>query len=55
MPVKVAKRSGKFRVVKSSTGTIEKNRAGTAVDGGGHRSKVRAVAQVRAINRRLYG
>ncbi len=49
MPVSVEKRGDKYRVVEKS-GKIAKNAAGTAVDGGGHPSKVKAVAQVRAIN-----
>jgi hypothetical protein len=52
MPAKVAKRGGKFRVVEARTGRIVKNKAGTAADGGGHRSRARAQAQARAINRR---
>lgn len=50
MPVTVAKRGTKFRVVEGRGGKIVKNRAGTAVDGGGHSSKARASAQARAIN-----
>jgi len=49
MPTKVAKRGNKFRVVDPS-GKITKNKAGTAVDGGGHTTKKRAQAQSRAIN-----
>jgi len=52
MPVRVAKKGDKFRVVESSTGKIAKNRAGTAIDGGGFKSKIRATAQVRAVNRK---
>lgn len=54
MPVMVAKRNGKFRVVEAETGKIATNNAGTAVDGGGHSSRARALAQVRAINRSLH-
>ncbi len=50
MPVKIAKRGGKFRVIEAATGRIAKNRAGTAIDGGGHGSKARALAQVGAVN-----
>lgn len=50
MPVKVVKRGGKFRVVEAATGKIAKNKAGTAVDGGGFSSKDKAVGQVGAIN-----
>jgi hypothetical protein len=52
MPVKTAKRGSKYRVIESRTGKIAKNKAGTAVDGGGHRTKTKAQAQARAINRR---
>jgi hypothetical protein len=51
MPAKVSKRGGKYRVVEPS-GKVVRNRAGTAVDGGGHRSKAKAQAQARAINRK---
>ncbi len=50
MPVKVKKIAGVFRVVESDTEKIVKNRAGTAVDGGGHRSQAAAVRQVNGIN-----
>ena len=50
MPVKVTKRGEKFRVVEASTGDVAKNSAGTAVDGGGHKSEGAASAQARAIN-----
>lgn len=50
MPVKVAKKGKKHRVVESATGRIAKNRAGTALDGGGHASKAAAARQARAVN-----
>lgn len=50
MPVKTVKRKGKFRIVEASTGRIAKTKSGKPRDGGGHRSKKKAVAQVRAIN-----
>lgn len=50
MPVKTAKRSGKYRVVEASTGRIAKNKGGTAADGGGHSSPGKARSQVGAIN-----
>ncbi len=50
MPVKVKKIAGVFRVVESSTEKVTKNRAGTAVDGGGHRSRAAAIRQVNALN-----
>ena len=49
MPVKVAKRRGKWRVVEPS-GRIAKTPKGNARDGGGHKTKQSAVRQVRAIN-----
>jgi len=49
MPVKIKKVGTKFRVVESS-GKIAKNKAGTALDGGGHASQAEALAQVGAIN-----
>ncbi len=52
MPVKTVKRGTKFRVVESSTNKITKNKAGTAVDGGGHRTRLQAQRQASAINRR---
>lgn len=55
MPVKVAKRGDKFRVVEASTGKIAKNSAGTAVDGGGKDSRAAAARQARAINANTEG
>jgi len=52
MPVKVKKVGNKYRVVESATGKVAKNSAGTAIDGGGHGSKQKAVSQVRAVNRK---
>jgi hypothetical protein len=49
MPAKVVKRGPKYRVVEPS-GRVVKNKAGTAVDGGGHKTKAKALAQARAIN-----
>lgn len=49
MPVRVEKRGGKFRVVEPS-GKIATTSSGKARDGGGHTSKAKAVAQVRAMN-----
>ena len=48
MPVSVKKIGDKYRVV-GPDGEIEK-RNGTAVDGGGHKTKQAAVDQVQAIN-----
>lgn len=50
MPVKVIKRSDKFRVVESNTGRIAKNKSGTAVDGGGHNTRSGAQKQASAVN-----
>lgn len=50
MPAKAVKRGDKYRVVEASSGKITKNRSGTAVDGGGHRSREQAQRQARAIN-----
>lgn len=49
MPVKIAKRGKKYRVIESRTGRIAK-RSGKAVDGGGFASRTRARKQVQAIN-----
>ena len=51
MPVKVAKRGDKYRVVEAASGKIAKNKGGTALDGGGHSSKAKATSQARAVNR----
>lgn len=53
MPVTVRKVKGKWRVVEADTGRIAKNRAGTAVDGGGHESREQAIEQARAVNASL--
>lgn len=50
MPNKVVKKGDKYRVVEAATGKITKNKSGTAVDGGGHKSKEGAVKQAQAIN-----
>ena len=49
MPVKVARRGDKFRVVEAD-GTIAMGAKGAARDGGGHRSRAKAERQARAIN-----
>ena len=51
MPVKVAKRGGKYRIVERS-GRVAKTSSGNARDGGGHRSRTQAARQARAINRK---
>ena len=53
MPVTTRKINGKVRVIEAASGKIAKNKSGTAVDGGGHRSATRAAAQARAINASL--
>ena len=53
MPVTTKKIGGKYRVVESESGQIAKNRSGTPVDGGGHKTADRATAQARAINASL--
>ncbi len=51
MPVTVAKRGSKFRVVEN--GKIAKNKGGTSIDGGGHVTRNGAVRQARAVNASL--
>jgi hypothetical protein len=55
MPVTVAKIGDKYRVVeKTAKGTrVTKTAAGSAADGGGHRTREAAERQARAINRSL--
>ena len=50
MPNCTRKIGDKFRVVECLTGKLVKNKAGTAVDGGGFRSAARAKSQAVAIN-----
>ena len=50
MPVSVKKMNNKFRVVESRTGRVATRSNGNAVDGGGHATNAKALAQVRAIN-----
>lgn len=52
MPVKVVKRGEKFRVVDTTTMKVTRNKKGTPVDGGGHPSRAKALAQAQAINQR---
>lgn len=49
MPVAFKKIGQKYRVVEKASGVVAKKN-GKAVDGGGHSSKTRAIAQVQAIN-----
>lgn len=48
MPAKVQKRGDKYRVVEPSGKLVTRN--GSAVDGGGFKSKESAVKQAQAIN-----
>ncbi len=52
MPVKVAKRGKVYRVIEAKTGRLAKNKGGTPVSKG-FKTKAKATAQVRAINRSL--
>lgn len=49
MPVKVARRGDKFRVVEED-GTIATGAKGAPRDGGGHKSRAKAERQASAIN-----
>jgi hypothetical protein len=49
MPLSVKKVGNKYRLVEPS-GRIAKNKAGTAIDGGGKASKKAAQNQITAIN-----
>lgn len=53
MPVTRKLIRGKWRIVEESTGYIAVNRAGTPVDGGGHRQVAKAQRQADAINRSI--
>lgn len=52
MPAEVALVGGKYRVVEQKDGmqVVVKNRAGSAVDGGGHATKQAAERQAAAVN-----
>jgi hypothetical protein len=54
MPVTVIKTHGKYRVVEENSGQIAKNKGGIALDGGGHNTYEKALAQSRAVNRSLH-
>lgn len=49
MPVHSRKIKGKWRLVEAS-GTIAKNKAGTAMDGGGHATLEGSNKQAQAVN-----
>lgn len=53
MPVKVVKRGEKYRLIDSDTGRIAKNKAGTAIDGGGKKSRSAVARQASAVNTSL--
>ena len=48
MPAKAVRRGNKWRVVEPSGRVVK--RSGSAVDGGGHKTKQAAQRQARAIN-----
>jgi len=50
MPVSVAKRKGKYRILEPG-GKIAKSKNGNPADGGGHSTKDKADRQAKAINR----
>jgi len=50
MPYAVVKQGNMYRIIKKDTGEIAKNQAGTPLDGNGHQSRQKALAQVHAIN-----
>ena len=50
MPVVTKKRGDKYRVIEKETGKIAKNKTGTSLDGGGHKSKAAAEKQASAVN-----
>ena len=50
MPYDIKKQKGKFRIVEKATGRIAKNKAGTAIDGGGYGSEAQAKKQQAAVN-----
>ena len=54
MPVCVEKRGSKWRVVECDSRSVAKNRAGTALDGGGHSGPTMAKRQARAVNTSLH-
>lgn len=50
MPVMMKKVGGKYRVVEAASGKIATTKNRKAHDGGGHKSREQAIAQVQAIN-----
>lgn len=53
MPVRTQRRGALWRVVEGEPSRIATNAQGSPLDGGGHRSRARALAQVRAVNASL--
>lgn len=51
MPVTVRKRGSKYRVAETN-GRLARGQRGNPVDGGGHSTRGRALAQAKAINAR---
>ena len=49
MPVTVKKVRDKFRLIEPN-GNVAKNASGTAIDGGGHKTKTKAQRQAAAVN-----
>lgn len=49
MPIKIVKRNGKYRLVERLTGRLDRTKSGRIVDGGGHATYSKALAQLRAI------
>jgi len=49
MPYTVRKISGKYRILKEGSGKVAKNKGGSAMDGGGHDSRQKAYAQIKAV------
>jgi hypothetical protein len=48
MPYEIIFSSGKWRIYKKGGG-LAKNKSGTPLDGGGHKTKAEAVRQLRAL------
>lgn len=53
-PVEVRRRKNLYRLYIEGTQALARNSAGTAIDGGGHTSGIRARRQARTVNRNLY-
>jgi hypothetical protein len=51
MSFTVHKKGDKHRVVVKETGKIARNRSGVPRDGGGHRTKTKAIVQAAILNR----